>query len=38
MTELDAYSAHVTVVSISAQESKQVHYSIKKKKKSFNNK
>lgn len=37
MTQLDLYSAHVKVVSISAQESKQAHYSIKKKK-SFNNK
>lgn len=33
VTELDVYSTHVEVVSVSAQESKQAHYPIQKKKK-----
>lgn len=32
VTELDVSSTHVKVVSVSAQESKQAHYSIQKKK------
>lgn len=33
MTELEVYSTHVEVVSVSAQESKQAHHSTQKKKK-----